>query len=212
MGRRLLGWARAVKARRRGAAPLPVLWLFTDAARLPDPRPAIARLPKGLSGVVFRHDGAADRAALARDVARLCRARRIALVVAGDARLAAEVGAGLHLRGGRRAQGYGGAHARHRRLVTASAHTVADLRQARRAGARLCFLSPVFPTASHPNAAALGPLRWSAMARQAADRHRGTPGKRTLGTAIMALGGIDDATVIRLPRLCAGIGAIGALA
>ena len=34
-------------------------------------------LPKGLCGVVFRHDGVAGRAALGRAVWRFCRARRL---------------------------------------------------------------------------------------------------------------------------------------
>src|ERR1041384_7766902 len=98
MDSRLLAWAFA--SRRRGPK-LPRLWLFTDARRLPDPRPAIARLPRGLAGVVLRHDAEPGRAMLGRDIARICRARRLALVVAGDARLAAVLGAGVHLRGGR---------------------------------------------------------------------------------------------------------------
>src|SRR3984957_14381108 len=102
MDRRLLAWA--YPQRRRGS-DLPPLWLFTDARRLADPRPVVARLPKGLAGVVLRHDGEPARAALGLDLARLCRARRLRLVVAGDPRLAAAVGAGLHLRGGRCAPG-----------------------------------------------------------------------------------------------------------
>ena len=71
-----------------------MLWLFTDMVRLPDPFAAVSRLPRG-AGVVLRDDRDADR------LARLCRARGLALVVAGDARLAARLGAGLHLRDGR---------------------------------------------------------------------------------------------------------------
>ncbi|MBV9750142.1 MAG: thiamine phosphate synthase, partial [Acetobacteraceae bacterium] len=103
MDPRLLAWARAVKAR-SGAGP-PPLWLFTDAARLADPLPAIAALPRGLAGVVLRHDahlgGTRGRASLARAVSRLARTRRLAFVVAGDVRLAIAVGAGVHLREGR---------------------------------------------------------------------------------------------------------------
>jgi hypothetical protein len=55
MDERLLAWGRAVKQRQRNA--LPALWLFTDTERIPDPLPAIGRLPRGLCGVVFRHDG-----------------------------------------------------------------------------------------------------------------------------------------------------------
>lgn len=193
MDRRLLTWARA--CRRRGSN-LPPLWLFTDARRLPDPRPAVARLPRGLAGVVLRHDSDPDRAALGRDLARICRARRLALVVAGDARLAAALHAGVHLRGGY----WPGNQRRRRVLITSSAHGLADLRRARRAGAALAFLSPVFPTLSHPKAGGLGPLLWSRMACAG-----------PLPTA--ALGGVSGHNVRRLaPRFCRAIGAIQALA
>ncbi len=172
-----------------------VLWLFTDARRLPDPLAAVARLPAGLCGVVFRHDGDPRRAEIGRALAWLCRARRLPLVVAGDWRLAAALGAGLHLRGGRKS----GHAPRRRGLVTSSAHGAAELKRARRAGARVIFLSPAFATASHPGAGPLGPVRWGRMARGA-------------GIAVAALGGIDGETVKRLPRrYCAGAGAIGAL-
>ena len=176
---------------------MPVLWLFTDARRLPDPRAAVARLPAGLCGVVFRHDGDSRRAELGQALAKLCRRRRLPLVVAGDWRLAAALRAGLHLRGGRRAS-----HApRWCRAVTSSAHGLPELRRARRAGALVAFLSPAFATASHPDAPPLGPARWGRMARGAR------------GIAVAALGGVDGSTIRRLPpRLCAGAGAIGALA
>jgi len=196
MQQKLVAWARAVKSRRRHSALrcLPPLWLFTDATRLPDPRTAVARLPPGLAGVVLRHDGQPDRVALGRDLARLCRARRLMLVVAGDARLAAALRAGLHLRGGRRTGAWPQAP-----FLTSSAHDATELRRARKAGASLVFLSPFLPTASHPGAPALGPHRWAALAR-----HAGLP--------VAALGGIDTACLRHLPpRVCAGIGAIGAL-
>lgn len=194
MDRRLLTWGRAIAWRHRRRA-VPVLWLFTDSVRLPDPRPAAARLPKRISGVVFRHDDAPDRAALGRDLARICRARQLALVVAGDARLAAALGAGVHLRGGR----WPGVVRPQYCLVTSSAHSAVQLRRARRAGARLAFLSPVYATTSHPGARALGPHRWAELARRAE-------------IAVAALGGIDGQSVRRLPGwLCRGIGAIAAL-
>jgi thiamine-phosphate pyrophosphorylase len=190
--RALVGWARALAARSGGG---PRLWLFTDARRLADPRAAVARLPKGLAGVVLRHDAVAERAALGRDLARLCRARRLTLLVAGDVRLAAALGAGVHLRGGR----WPSVLRLRRGMVSSSAHDAADLRRARRAGATLAFLSPVFATASHPGAAGLGPLRWSRLARGA-------------GVAVAALGGIDGRSIRRLALgPCRGVGAIGAL-
>ncbi len=195
---KLLAWGRMVGCsyptngtRRR----IPSLWLFTDSKRLPDPRTAAARLPPGLAGIVFRHDGHPGRAKLGRDLARICRARRLILVVAGDARLAAALHAGTHLRGGR----WPGVF-RPKGFMTSSAHDAADLRLAAKAGAHLTFLSPVFPTASHPGAPALGSVRWTRLARLA-------------GIPVAALGGIDGASIRRLPRrFCRAAGAIGALA
>lgn len=197
MDDRLLAWARA-RAARGGRHPgrrLPALWLFTDARRLPDPRGAVAVLPRGRAGVLLRHDNDPARAALGRDLARLCRARRLVLVVAGDTQLAAALGAGVHLRGGR----WPDARRRRRGPVTSSAHGGAELRRAGQAGADLAFLSPAFPTASHPGAPALGPLRWALLARRAQ-------------VAVGALGGVSGATVRRLPHgWCRAVGAIGAL-
>lgn len=157
MDQKLLAWGL-----RRRPNPLPRLWLFTDDQRLPDPRASVARLPRGQAGVILRHDQHPDRAALARDLARTCRTRRLVLVVAGDVRLAAKLHAGVHLRGGR----WPGP-LRHPGLVTSSAHSIPELRRARTVGASLVFLSPAFPTRSHAGAPALGPLRWATMARTA---------------------------------------------
>ena len=191
MDLKLLAWGRAAAARRGH----PVLWLFTDTDRLPDPRPAAARLPRGIAGVVLRHDAQPNRAAIGRDLARICRIRRLALVVAGDVRLAAALGAGVHLRAGH----WPGVLRRRGVPVTSSAHSLPDLRRAARNGATIAFLSPAFPTASHPGAPALGACRWVSLA-----------GRAPLPVA--ALGGIDGGSVKRLPwGRCGGIGAIGAL-
>ena len=209
-------WARGVKARRRRAggraAHVPVLWLFTDDARLPDPCGAIAALPRRLCGVVFRHDGVPGRTALARALARHCRRLAIPFVVAGDARLAAAVGAGIHLRGGRppderlRTQRAAKGARRVNTMVTSSAHTVAELRRAWTAKADAVFLSPVLPTRSHPGSPALGVVRWAALAGRLPSHGRlnGWP-------IVLALGGVDGRQARRLPRWCGGAGAIGAL-
>jgi thiamine-phosphate pyrophosphorylase len=197
---KLLAWAHAAAARSGG---IPPLWLFTDSKRLPDPRQAVARLPRGLAGVVFRHDDDPERAALGRDLARICRARRLILVVAGDVRLAASLRAGVHLRGGRLPEGRPEGRpclARVKGFRTSSAHGYADLRRAAQSGARLAFLSPVFATPSHPGAPSLGPMRWSGIARRSP-------------IAVAALGGMDGGTARRLPsRYLRAIGAITALA
>jgi len=174
---------------------LPPLWLFTDARRLADPLAAVRRLPRGLGGVVLRHDNEPGRAALGQAVARVCRARRLVLVVAGDVRLAAALGASVHLRGGR----WPGPVRLRRGPVTSSAHSLPELRRAARAGAALAFLGPVFATASHPGVVAMGPVRWAGLARRTR-------------LPVLALGGITGDSARRLPmHLCRGAGAIGAL-
>jgi len=190
MDAKLVGWAREVKARHRGG---PTLWLFTDSTRLPDPLAAARQLPRGLGGVVLRDDALPSRRALAEALARLCRQRRLSLSIAGDWRLAAAVRAGVHLRGGHRPA----AMPRWLAALTSSAHGVRELVRAQRAGAGLVFLSPAFPTASHPGAAGLGPVRWGRLVGR--------------GNAAAALGGITGANVRRLPGICRAVGAIGAM-
>ncbi|MDX5930049.1 thiamine phosphate synthase [Acidiphilium acidophilum] len=192
MDQQLISQARAVKRRRR--TTLPTLFLFTDAAHHPDLAGLVARLPRDIAGIVFRHDGFPARNRLARRIARICRARRLALVIAGDWRLAAACRAGLHLRGGARPRtAYRGD------LTTASVHDRAQLVAARRAGANIIFISPAHPTSSHPGEPALGPVRWAALAR-----HSPIP--------TIALGGMTGHNLRSLGRHCAGAGAIGALA
>lgn len=185
-----MAWGRAVKSRGRWQrATPPPLWLFSDPLRIPDLLAAVTLLPRGLCGVVFRHDAAEGRAHLARAVQQACRQRRLVMVVAGQ-----PVGggwAGRHLRQGRGVAGH--------RFTTSSCHDVPAIRRARGAGAQISFLSPTFPTASHPGQPALGILRWSLLAR------------RMTGIGVFALGGIDGGNVRRLPRWVRGAGAIGAL-
>ena len=198
----LIEWARAVRARQdRSRRRIPVLWLFTDPARVPDLRRAVAGLPRGGAGVVFRHDGTSGRETLAHAIAQQCRALGLAMVVAGDARLAASVGAGIHLRGGRWPSGHSG-WLRRTAWVTSSAHDRAGLVRARRAKASLIFLSPVWPTLSHPGASTLGLVRWVGIARSSA----------SAGVPVLALGGVTGRRARMLPRRCAGAGAIEALA
>ena len=209
MDGKLISWAKAVKRRKRLRHP--VLWLFTDP-RGPDPLQFARLAPRGLCGIVLRHDADPARAQLAQAIAEVCRERGLALTIAGDWRLARAAGAGLHLRDGRKPP-----HApRGWRLLTSSAHGAASLRRARAAGA-LVFLSPAFPTASHPGSPALGPLRWSRLAgggAAMADECVGAPGVGAQGLTapgVAALGGITGRTIRLLPRAVAA-GAIGALA
>ena len=176
---------------------LPPLILMTDADRLPDPAAAVARLPRG-SAVILRHYGVPGRDALARDLVALCRGRHIRVLIAADARLARAVGAdGLHLPEAMARRGPG-IWQRWRRpdwIVTAAAHSRAALFRAARAGADAALLSPVFWTASHPLAPALGPLRFAAWCRSSP-------------LPVYALGGISARTARRL-RTGGGAGFAG---
>ena len=153
-------------------------------------------LPMG-SGVIFRHYSYPDRAKLAAALAALCRRRRLIFIVGGDARLALEVGAaGLHLR--ERDLLLPVPRFARRLLVTAAVHSRRALIRARRAGADAVLLGPVFPTASHPGAPALGPLRFAAIVRRG-------------GLPIYALGGIGPGNARRLMGTgAAGIAALAA--
>jgi thiamine-phosphate pyrophosphorylase len=155
---------------------LPRLWLLSDERLAGQLWAAAGRLPRG-SGIVLRHYSLprAERMALGRRLALLARRRGLLLVAAG-------------------LPGFDGVHwhrsaPRHRPrcgIITASAHGAAELRSAFRAGADLVFLSPAYPTPSHPQAQALGPVRFGL-------ERRGATG------AVIALGGIDTANARRLP-------------
>lgn len=188
---------------RPGLNTAPSIVLVTDQIRLPDPRAAMGRLPPG-AGVILRHYDDAKRRPLARAVALLARRRRLALIVAGDWRLAAELGAdGLHLPEGLARHGLLagplGWVRRRRRLLLVACHGAMALGRARDLGATAALLSPVFPTASHPGAATIGPIRFGLWARRA-------------GLPVIALGGMTRRHLRRLPRgAAAGMAAIGAL-
>jgi thiamine-phosphate pyrophosphorylase len=173
---------------------LPPLVLFTDDERLADPLAAARALPRG-SMVVVRAREDMRRAALARAMVDLARRRALIVLVAGDGMLAASCGAdGVHLGEVRLGQAAAW-RARRRFLITGSVHSLAGLARATMLDA--FFLSPVFPTASHPGRAALTAVRANAIARGAR-------------VPVYALGGIEAHNAGRLSGF-AGIAAIGAL-
>jgi thiamine-phosphate pyrophosphorylase len=176
-------------------SPLPLLVLLTDDERLPDPLAAARALPRG-SMVVVRACEAGRRRALAFAVMKIARARKLTVLIAGDATLARACDAqGVHLPEAQIGEA-AALRARGGLLITASAHSFSALRRAKDVDA--VFLSPVFPTASHPGRPALGSVRANLMARQAT-------------VPVYALGGIGARNVGLLSAFC-GIAAIGALA
>ncbi|MCA3351087.1 MAG: thiamine phosphate synthase [Roseomonas sp.] len=193
--------ARAAWGRFARPAPggLPRLWLFSDPARLPDPRAAMMALPRG-AGVVAR--GLVP--GLLRPVAQLARQRGLKLLVAGDGRAALAMRAGLHLSDRRESRGLlpfliARRAAPGRLILSMAAHGgQRGAARARRLRPDCLFLSPLFPTQSHPGAPALGALRWAALAR-------GLPWPR------IALGGITPARLGAVPRCAAGVAAIDGL-
>ena len=144
---------------------LPRLWLMTDERQGEQLWKALDRLPRG-AGIVFRHYSLAahERRSLFARVRTIAKARGLTLIVAGSPLPGAD---GTHNR-----RGCG--------LRTASAHNLRELKAAERAGVDLVFLSPVFPTRSHPEARALGPRRFALIAHQAK-------------VPVIALGGMDAA-------------------
>lgn len=155
--------------------PPPRVWLMTDERLGEGLFDAVGRLPTG-AGIVFRHYGLpeGERRALFARVKAQARQRGLVLLLAGPAAMA-------------RAWGADGSHGRGRGggFRSAPAHNLREIRAAERAGADLLFLSPVYPTRSHPGAAWLGAARFTLLAR------------RTY-LPVIALGGMDTARAQRL--------------
>lgn len=160
--------------------PIPRIWLMTDPRLGEALWRALERLPRG-GGVVFRHYGAAGRDALLARVAKVARRRGLLLLVAG--------GRGGHVHNGRTAYG----------LKTASAHSRKEAVKAVQAGADAVFVSPVFPTNSHPGARALGRVRFGLISRD-------------LSVPVIALGGMDARRARSLPKTAYGWAGIDAWA
>lgn len=131
----------------------PRVWLMTDE-RIADLDAAAARLRRG-EGIVFRHHATplAERRRLFARLLRIARRRGLMLVRAGDVPMRGEMGV------------HGPARMIRPGIRTWTAHSRIEALAGVRAGANLLFVSPVFATRSHPDAAALGPLRAAAIGR-----------------------------------------------
>ena len=175
---------------------LPPLFFLTDEVRTPDPVAALPGLPDRC-GVIFRHYGAKDRMALAREMGKACAMQARLLLLGGVTSIPHGVGAGgIHLP----------AHMLRTltelpsaRLVTAAVHNEEELRHAEAMGVDAVFVSPIFPTESHPGAPALGVARFTEMVAATA-------------VPVFALGGVTCENAEQLLGTGAyGIAAIGAL-
>ena len=172
---------------------------FTDPLRTLTPGATAARLPRGC-GVVFRAFGADDAIERGRALARVCRARRLTLLVGADPVLAARLDAdGVHLP--QRLAGRAGLvrALRARFLLTAAAHDLPAALRARRAGVDALIVSPIFASNS-PSAGR--PMGAFALARLT----------RAARIPVYALGGVnaDTARALKLTGIV-GLAAVEAL-
>jgi thiamine-phosphate pyrophosphorylase len=191
--------AAQLNLRHPARVALPPLLLMSDAARLADPRAAARLLPRG-SAVVLRNYGSPGRGALAAELAALCRARGLILLIGEDGALATEVGAhGLHFPEAQAARVPDWRRRRGDWIITVAAHSAPALARAARAGAGAAVLGPVFASASHLGAPSLGVDRFAALLRASP-------------IPVYALGGIDSRGARRIACSGAiGIAALGAL-
>lgn len=197
---KLAGAANALKLKSgRAASHAPFnLAFMTDAKRVPNPVLVARALPSG-AAVILRDYDMPGRDALAMQLAQVCKARGLLLLIGADPALARRVGAkGLHMPTWFRARNDHSTPRFNDLVVSAACHDDAELRAAEKSGADIAMLSPAFPTASHPNTLALGPQRFRRIA--AASR-----------LPVLALGGVDETNAAQLsgPNVV-GFAAIGA--
>ncbi|OKH87381.1 thiamine phosphate synthase [Thalassospira sp. TSL5-1] len=178
--------------------------VMSDDKRLPDPAPALQKLPLG-SSLVFRHYHAPDRDKQALALRRLCHKLGHLFFVAADMTLALRLKAdGLHMPGYTRKTGKTLLECakKHHLLVSAAIHDMAQLRHMIAMQNRIdaAIISPVFATQSHPGAPHLSAKDFGRMAQLAARNQIG----------VYAMGGIDFAHLQRLDQkpIC-GIAGIG---
>lgn len=163
-------------AARHLPAGLPPAFFLTDPERTPHPEEVVGRLPAGW-GVIYRHFGAENREAVARQLLKLCRKRKLLLLIGADAELAAKIGAdGVHWPGR-----MAGAARRWRgrfKIQTMSGHFGDNPGQFRTVPVNAVLYSTVFASRSASAGAAMGALRFRQIAR-------------SLPCPVYALGGIN---------------------
>lgn len=161
---------------------LPRFWLFTDeklgGRRADDPLwRAISNLPDG-GGIVFRHYSwpEEERQSLLETIIRQAQGRGLALI---GSNIAAPDG--QHMARWMK-------HAPKGRILTAAGHDAAEIERAFQLGADLVFVSPIFPTNSHPDAPTLGAEGFASLAAKAKG-------------PLVPLGGMTDARARELQPL-----------
>lgn len=146
---------------------LPLLWLLSDARNDAGLENALRALPRG-SGFVFRHYhlNPSERRQRFDELAELARKCGHVVILSGTE----DWGADGH---------YGCPDKLGEGLRLATAHDGDELQAAVVAGADGIFLSPVFPTASHPGDKTLGAFGFNVLAQQSP-------------VPVIALGGMNE--------------------
>lgn len=164
---------RSRQTPKRKIRPVPRIWLMTDERLGEALLEIVHRLPRG-AGIVFRHYSLEPvaRRRLFQGVQNIARQRQIMLLLSGSLKQAQAWGADGNY-------GPGGA---------ATVHNTQELTAARRRGADIIFISPVFATASHPEAKLLGIAGFRRLAARS--------GK----AKAIALGGMDARRARKLGR------------
>jgi len=150
-------------AARHLPAGLPPAFFLTDPERTPHPEQVVGGLPAGW-GVIYRHFGAENREAVARQLLKLCRKRKLLLLIGADAELAVKIGAdGVHWPGR-----MAGAARRWRgrfKIQTMSGHFGDNPGQFRTLPVNAVLYSAVFASRSASAGTALGAQRFRRIAR-----------------------------------------------
>ena len=133
---------------------LPTLWLFTDERNDAELEKAIRQLPCG-SGIIFRHYHLPvdERKRRFSEIEKQARRYGHLLLLADTPQVARSWRAqGSHARCSQRSKTLGHLH-------SAPVHNAREIHKANRNGAMLFFLSPAFPTRSHPGAKSLNRIQ-----------------------------------------------------
>jgi len=190
---KLAAAAHGLKCFANISAPFSLAFL-TDRMRIPHPETITRALPKG-AAIILRDYDWPEREALARRLKVICVERRLLLLIGADIELAKTVGAdGVHFPSRMKSR----LPLPATMIMSTACHTQEDLDRAGETHTDIAFLSPVYPTASHPGAQSLGPDTFKAMARGAT-------------VPVIALGGVDEenADMLNGPNIV-GLAAIGA--
>ncbi|MFT6558204.1 thiamine phosphate synthase [Sneathiella sp.] len=135
----------------------PNLFYFTDDQRGADPVKMAEKLPTN-TGIIFRHYQTEYRASLAHELSILCKKRKLKLIIAQNPALSKKIRAfGCHLPEYMVQRLPLLKHQYPDLYFSVACHSIRQVLQAQKYGANGAFLSPLFPTKSHPGSRVFSP-------------------------------------------------------